>query len=198
MEHARRATALLLATGLGLGLAGCGGSDPVTKAPESKSPSSSTPTPTESSTPTPTPTPTRRPLSRFENEPVVKVTRKWAAGVATSINANDRTMRAAAPFSTGDASRFASYVEEEFGLVYPGPTPFTPVKVQARGSAATVDICLWTAGWGQKRQTKLPVEKREIQPVSVNLKRVAGAWKVDGLIARQGNCSAVPVKGIPR
>lgn len=194
MTQARRAAAVLLSTGLGLGVVGCGQSEAKTEAPATRSPSSATPS--ESGTPTPTPTPTQRPLSRYESTPQVKVIRAWAAGFGKSVNANDRSMKALAPSVTGDPARFAGYVDEEFGLYYPGPLPLTPVSVKVTGATASVPTCVWSGGWGQKRATKLPATRKAIIPVKVYLQRAGGAWKVQRAEEGRNDCSSVPVKGV--
>jgi hypothetical protein len=197
MSPTRRAAALLLATGLGLGVAGCGGADPTTKGPVSKSPSSSTPTPTEASS-TPAPTPTQRPLSRFENTPEVKVMRKWAVAYGKAVNAGDRSLRAVAPYSTAAGMKvFPKVGAEDFGTYFPGPQPFTPVRIRVAGGTSVVTSCLWSDGWGQDPRTKLPARKRDIIPADLVFKKEAGHWKLDTLNEGRNDCSQVPVKGIP-
>ena len=193
MTRRRSTAALLLATGLGLAVAACGSAEPTTE-PETRSATSATPS--ESPSATPSAKPTKRPLSRFEGRPSVKVARQWAAGVGKAINANDRSMRATAPYSTGDASRFVSYFQNEFGLHYPGPLPFTPVGVRVNGATATVPACVWGGGWGLKPSTNLPVEDRKIHPVEMVLKKAGASWKLDLVQGRNGSCSNVPVKGV--
>ncbi len=197
MTRVRRTAAALLATGLGLGLAGCGGSGSTTAAP-TKAATSGSPSPSESGSEsaTPSPSPTQRPLSRFEGTPQVKVLRSWAAGFGKSVNDNDRSMRPLASSVTGDPARFASYVEKEFGLYYPGPLPLTPTAVKVNGRSATVPACVWSGGWGQKRASKLPATKRAIIPINVYLQKSGGAWKVDRAEDGSTSCSSVPVKGV--
>lgn len=126
----------------------------------------------------------------------MKVVRSWLAGIGRSINARDRSMAATAPYATGDPARFESYVHDEFGLFYPGPLPFTPVAVRVKGASAAVPGCLQQAGWGQKRATKLPAEKRAIQAVTVRLVKAGSRWRVDRAETRSGSCSGVSVKGV--
>jgi hypothetical protein len=195
MSPSRRATALLLATGLGLGLAGCGSADPATKGPVSESPSSSTPSPTEASS---TPTPTQRPLSRYEDKAPVKVMRSWAVAYGKAINADDRSLGALAPYSTRAGLKlFPRLGAEDFGTYFPGPQPFTPLRVKVSGGTAVVSSCLWSDGWGQDRRTKLPARKRNIVPADLVFKKQAGRWKLDTVNAGRNSCSQVPVKGIP-
>jgi hypothetical protein len=197
MRHARHATALLLVTGLGLGVAGCGGSDAAAKDPVSESPSSSTPSATESST-APSPTPTAKPLSRFEGQPQVKVMRKWAVAYGKAINANDHSFRGVARFSTSSAMKdLPTQSAEDAGTYFPGPQPFTPVRVRVAGGTAVVSSCLWSDGWGLNPKTKLPARKRNIIPADLVFKKQAGLWKLDAVNAGKTNCSQVPVKGIP-
>lgn len=197
MSHARRTTALLLATGFGLAVAGCGGSAPKAEDPPSASPTSSTPTPTASAT-TPSPTPTVRPLSRFEGKPPVKALRTWAKAYGRAVNDKNRSLSTLVPLSTADGmKRFPRNASDDFGTYFPGPLPFTPVRVRVAGSTSVVTSCLWVQGWGQDPGTKLPVKKRAIGPADLVLKKVAGRWKVDQLLTGSNDCSQVSVKGIP-
>ncbi len=175
-------------------LAGCGQSESKAEKPASAPSTSPSPSPSESESATPTPT--QRPLSRYEDMPQVKVVRAWAAGFGKSVNANDRSMKALAPSVTGDPARFAGYVQEEFGLYYPGPLPLTPVAVKVTGAKATVPACVWSGGWGQKRATHLPATRKSIIPINVYLQKAGGAWKVKRAEDGSNDCSSVPVKGV--
>lgn len=163
----------------------------------SKSPSSNTPSPTEAST-TPSPSPTVRPLSRFEGRPPVKVARKWAAAIGRDINDKDRSYRRTAPLSTKKAQGYlGDFGNEDIGLHYVGPVPFTPTNVRAAGDTAKITTCLWDKGWGHDPKTNLPRDRRRITALDFVMKKVGGAWKFDDLVTGGANCSNVPVKGLP-
>ncbi|MGL5825196.1 MAG: hypothetical protein ACRCYU_10340 [Nocardioides sp.] len=87
-------------------------------------------------------------------------------------------------------------IKDEIGLYYPGPIPFTPVRVLVDGRQATVRTCLWAGGWGLKRSTKLPAEKRRIKSLDFVLMRQAGKWRVNDLLVSSTDCDSVPVKGL--
>lgn len=203
VRRVRRSAAPLLQVGPGaltglalcLVLTGCGGSDPQVVAPQSDPPS---PTPS-SATPTTAPTaaPTQEPLSPFESRRPVQAARKFLAANGRAINARDPSMKELAPFVVpGVLGRFYGYAKADFGRYYPGPLPFTPVAVRVSGSSASLPGCLWTAGWAQKRSTRLPDEKRAVTPVNVSLRKLGASWKVADVRVRQGSCKGVAVKGV--
>lgn len=198
MTQVRRVTALLLAPGLSLGLAGCG-STPKTQAPTSTTTSSSpsdSPSPTESASPSPSPS--KPPISPYERNPAVKAARVMAARLGHAVNHGDRTMAGLGNAVTPHGrQRLASYNAQEIGHFFPGPQPFTPVRVQATGATATVAACWFSYGWSQDKQTKLPAHGRQIDPANIFLKRVAGRWQVDDVLVGTADCKNVPVKGYP-
>ena len=177
-----------------LGASACGG-DPESVDP---APQSESPRPTASVTPTPTITPSAAPLSRFENEPTVKVARLFAAAAGKSINDDEPTLQAAFPFLTMHGREvLPGQAAEDMKLYYPGPLPFTPTSVDVQGpESAIVRVCLWVSGWGQSPATKLPAEKRRVEPGKFIMKKQSGSWRVHDLQDDGGNCSNVPVKGV--
>lgn len=176
--------------------AACGGEQPgTTQQPVGATSTSATPSPTPVETPSPTPT--TRPLSRFEDEPPVIAARKWAAAMARGVNARDRSFKAAAPFMTkAGRERFSSYAQEDFGLRYPGPMPFTPTAVTVNGRSAEVSVCWWAYGFALDPKTKRPADKRKIEPATLFMKKEVGRWKLDDQLLAQGNCGNVTVKGL--
>jgi hypothetical protein len=187
--------------GLGLtAVAGCAdAADPAT-APSSTSSTTTPSTTTSTSTTTaapPTTAATTTPLSRFEGKASVVALRAWAVAAARSITAGDAAMKAVVPHATANGlsdTRYAS--ADDMGLLYPGPLPFTPVKVTESGSAATVLACLQSGGWGQDPKTKLPKSKRAVIAADFTLKKVAGRWKVNSFVGSTRSCSKVTVKGV--
>jgi hypothetical protein len=194
---AERSAALVAV--VGLLLTACGGSDetaadrPV-EASSTPSPSASSEAPT--STPEPEPERTAKPLSRFEDEPPVKVARKWAAAFATAVNDRDRGLGALAPLTTTEGlERMVGYGAEDAGLFYPGPLPFTPVGVQVDGTAAQVPMCLWAEGFALDRTTDQPAKPRLVAGGALTMVKQGGSWKVDDLVEDNVDCSSINVKG---
>lgn len=192
---ARKLTATLTGALLVLGLAACGGDDPAATdqpAQTSSSPTSSAPSPSQ----TPTPSPSLRPLSRFEDEPTVKVARKWAIGAARATTANDKTVQAIRPFVTGAGlKRMQGYLSEDMGRLYPGPIPFTPVGVRDQGGSAVVPTCMWVGGFTLDPKTKQPDKAPRIIAMDFQLVRQAGAWRIDDMLYGSHDCKKSVVKG---
>lgn len=193
--------AVLAAALVALPLAACGGEEGPVDAPDGGPAASGRPTPSESATPTPTPTPsateTARPLSRFEDEATVRAMRRWAAALAEDLTVDDRSFGRSGRFLTpAGQENFVRYYDEEFGLEYPGPLPFTPVRVNTTGDRADVVACIWTAGWGVDPRTGQTVEAREITGVRTFLIRQARAWKLDSGQTAPINCDDVRVRGV--
>lgn len=185
------ASALLAVT------AACGGEAESAPEPAGASSGPSSPSSTPTVTETPTPTPTERPLSRFEDESQVVVARKWADAMARSINAKDRSFKAAAPFMTkAGRERISGYAVQDFGLRYPGPAPFTPTDVEVTGKRAEISVCWWALGFALDPKTKRPADKRKIESATLFLKKEGARWKLDDQLTAQGDCSRVPVKGV--
>lgn len=156
---------------------------------------SATPTPTE--TQTPSPTPTTRPLSRFEDEPPVIAARKWGAAVSRALNKRQADLADAKRYMTrAGQERFPEYASVDMGLYFPGPQPFTPTAVTVHGRQATIELCWWSYGFAQDRESRLPTQKRGIEPGRLTLKKQKGRWLVDDLVMQDGDCSRVPVKGV--
>jgi hypothetical protein len=106
-------------------------------------------------------------------------------------------MKAVATVSTpAGVQASKGMASEDLGLVYPGPLPFTPVKVVESKGVATVQVCLQSRGWGLNPKTKLPAESREIVPADFTLKRTGAGWKFDSVAGSRRDCSGVKVKGI--
>lgn len=195
----RTAVAALVGAGL-MTVSACGGGDsaagqqPVgatTSAAVSEEPS-----PSESPTPSESATPEAPPLSRFEDRGPVRAARAWSAAMGRAINARQRGLGKAIPYMTAAGQqRISGYAAEDYGRYYPGPNPFTPVGVRVHGKRAQIPMCWQAQGWAQDRRTKMPATRREIHPALMLLRKEGGRWKVDDVVARDGDCSQVPVKG---
>lgn len=200
MRHGRRAAGVVLVTALGASLAGCGGSDePTSTGPTSAAPSAS---PSESATPSPSasPTATTPALSRFEDQPAVQAARAWAAAVGRDVNNGDHGFATAKPL-TVPASRklIDTYAGEDITkkLQYPGPLPFTPVRVREAGNTVTIVSCLWSSGWGLDPATQKPKDKRVILGADFVMQKSGTAWLLKRNDVNGIDCSKVNVKGVP-
>jgi hypothetical protein len=177
-------------------LAACGGDEPAAE----DQPTQVSSTPVESSptttSPTPTPSPTLRPLSRFEDTPQVKVARRWAAAVARSATERDDSLRRIKPFVTPTGlKKMQGYFQEDQGLKFSGPVPFTPTAVRARTGAAEVPMCMWTQGFAFDPATNRPKDARRIDAGTFLMVKQAGKWKINDMVYADHSCSKVPVKG---
>jgi hypothetical protein len=199
MMHGRRTAALVLTLGISLGATACGGDATVTPTKSGSATPTTSVSPTPTPTPTPTPSPSAKPLSKFEDEAPVKVARQWAAALATDVNNKDKSYPASGAVSTKKAQGYmGDFGNEDIGLVYPGPLPFTPTRVTTAGGTATVTGCFWVQGWAQDPTTKLPARKRKISRLNIVLKKLGGTWKFDDFVFNtSGDCSSTPVKGLP-
>jgi hypothetical protein len=174
----------------------CGSDD----ADASDKPSTSvTSSATPSATPTPTETPTTEPLSPFEDQAPVKAARAWDVAMAQSVNAHDRTLAAVAPLATARGLALSKKLAEEdiaANVRRPGPQPWTPVNVQVKGRVARLNTCYMTYGWAVARKTGKPVEKRKVEPILLEMRRVAGQWKFEYGQQGTGDCSGVRIQEV--
>lgn len=177
-------------------LASCGsGGD--TAADEPRGATTSTTSSPSPSTRAATPTPSADPLSRFEGDPAVKAARAWAAAAARSITAGQADLAQAEPYMTAHGQRvIPPLAKDEIGLKYPGPVPFTPTGVDRTGSAATLDVCFWSAGFGLDKKTGQPAHGRRVIPMQMDMVRQGGSWKINAFYSSEASCSKVPVKGV--
>lgn len=179
MKQALRAA--VFASGVGvLALTGCSSSTnaasssaaPTTTSTSSSSSPSST---TTSSTPTPSSTTTLPPLSPYEKEPQVIAVRKFATEYAKAVNAQKPTY---APFvaTMVPGTNFSGILGTDLTkkLYYPGPLPFTPVRVQGN----YVYACVWAEGFATDRKTGQAPESRSIYKTRFELKKVNSDYRV--------------------
>lgn len=181
---------------LGTACSGSSGGSPS----ESPTAPSSTPPPTTSAAPTttapstPTPSPTAAPLSKFENDPGVKALRAFAAQAArtlTSGHAIDAKLNALV--TPAFAKVLPGIVETEVGKIYPGPNPFTPVKItSATPTQRNVNVCWVAAGWSLDPKTHKVAEKYQVVPVAVTTTKSGNQWRVAKFA--DGNFSCLGVK----
>ncbi len=193
----------VLAIALTMGLPGCA-DDQAGRAggPAPSAPGSAEQSPVESSSDTPDPSPsaspTTRPLSRFEGRPPVKATRAFAAGIGRAVNKGDDQLRGMSRLLTANGQAvLPEGAAEDAGLYYPGPLPFTPLRVKTDGPRSTVVACVMGDGWAQDRASKLPARALNVIPIEFRLVKVDGRWKIDDAVPTGQDCRSVNVKGVP-
>lgn len=189
-----RTSGVLVAVLLALSpvLVACGGDEE----PEAE------PTPSESTTSatsSPSPTKTEEPLSEFEDEAPVKAVRKWATAVGQAVNERQRTMESVGAWATPsgvDVSRRVYASDLDAGYEWPGPQPFTPVRVSTDGGSATMVGCFLSSGWSRDPKSGKRVAKREVDAFRFELARRGKRWKVSDISNAPADCSGVEVKGV--
>jgi hypothetical protein len=175
-------------------LVACGGNGE----PEAE-PSPTEETTSASPTSSPSPTKTGQPLSEFEDRAPVKAARKWAALLGRGVNKGDDSMRTVAPWATPsgvDVSARFPAEDLENGNRWPGPQPFTPVRVSSKSGKARVVTCLQTKGWSVDPKTDEKVRARKIEPAVIELVRAGKRWKVAALYSGSADCQGVKVRGV--
>ena len=199
----RRVAAAALMCCLATSVAACSSSGAAAKPPSSTPPptsssaSSSSAPPTTSVPPTP-PTSSAPPLSPFETDPAVHAMRVWAVQYARTINtghydspALDRLMTATVK------NNMKATAGSDLGLYYPGPLPFTPIRVTVVSpTVRAVRICAVGSGFAQKRSTHKPAAKRTVVPVDIAATESGGRWIVSKMYAGTFSCSGVTVREV--
>lgn len=180
-------------------LVGCGTSD---SGGEEAAPigadSSKAAQPTESASPKASPSPSERPLSRFEDDPAVQALRDFAAAIGKSVNDGDPKLTAANPWMTkAGRARFRKIVDTK-NAYYPGPLPFTPVRVTGTSDRRQViRACFQTDGWAQNRKTRIPLEKVTYESADFVVVKQRGRLRFKEAYEANIDCSEVKVVGIP-
>jgi len=180
-------------------LAACGGDgeSPTTSSSTSSSSSttsstSTTATPSTTTTTTAAPTKASPPLSRFENDARVKAARKWVYEFGKAVNANDKSYEPwLATMSDKAVKNRGNYIDEDLGLSYPGPAPFTPVKVKK----SSVDVCIQLQGWALNPKTKQPARPRQVSATTIELVQSKNGWIVDSMYLAKFSCAKTKVVG---
>jgi len=178
-----------------LAAAACGSDDTSAEpAPESGSPT----TASSSATPTPTPseTPTTRPVSPYENDPMVKVLRTWAEIIGKGVPRRD--VSKLVTVSEGEAlSAVTDAVREDFGTEWLGPLPLTPVQVKRAGSAGRVVFCMQTKGWALDAETHAPIDsQRKVVAAESTFTKKNGRWVMTTWYSADVDCSSIRVMGV--
>jgi hypothetical protein len=185
-------TAALLAGCSSSGPAGTSSSVPAPVTTSAPSTPASAPASTSAS-PSPSSSP---PLSRFEADPGVQVLRAWARTAARTINDGHYTSAALRALLTpAVAAEMKQTLGTEVGLYYPGPAPFTPVRVSVTSpSARKIDVCLVSDGFSQNKTTHKPAKRLRVVPVTTRETLTGGHWRISELLLTTAfSCSGVKV-----
>jgi hypothetical protein len=173
---------------------GTGGSSPPGPLPAT---TDSTDTSTSSSSTTTAPAPTTSaPLSHFEGDPGVAALREWAAVAAHTVNTGHYTSPQLRKLMTPlVAEEMKQTFGTDVGLHYPGPVPFTPVRVGVTSTTSRqIDVCLVSTGFAHKPQSTKPAKPLKIIPVRSAETQTGGRWLLSTLLSTTAfSCSGVHV-----
>jgi hypothetical protein len=194
--HARLAGALGCAL---VALAGCtsSGADTAASTPPGPLPATSTPT-TDATTPTPS-TPassSSAPLSHFEADPGVQALREWADVAAQTINSGHYISDRLRQLMTATvAKEMKRTMGTDVGLHYPGPIPFTPVRVGVTSTTSRqIDACFVSSGFARKPRSEKPAKPLKIIAVRTEETQTSGRWLLAGLVSTNSfSCAGVQV-----
>ena len=122
--------------------------------------------------------------------------RRWAVILGKGVQRGN--LGALAEVMSGQAlSATRSIFQIDLGNEWPGPQPFTPVRVHTTGATATVDFCWQIKGWSLDPKTHAPISaRREIAPAQFVLKKTHGVWTITTAQGGSFDCSSVRVKGV--
>jgi hypothetical protein len=192
----RRVAGIAVATGLVTGLvAGCTSSatPKASPLPGSTTAPSSTPVSTSAS-PSPSPTP----LSPYEADPAVQALRAWAAQAARTVNSGKYDDAALDALMTPQLAKTMKHVlGTEVGHRYPGPIPFTPVRVTVvNASNRDVRLCVVSDGFSINPKTGKPFAKFHVAPIDAGAVSSGGKWLVAKFDVGSFSCSGVRVKEV--
>jgi hypothetical protein len=157
-------------------------------APSAPVPTSSPPAPT-------TATASGAPLSPFEADPAVKALRAWAAEAAKTINTGHYDSAALNALMVPSLAKKMKFLAGgEVGFYYPGPVPFTPVRITVRSSRERdVAICFLGSGYSQNPKTHEPAQKRVVLPTLAGATLVRGKWLVSKFGQSSFSCAGVRI-----
>jgi hypothetical protein len=194
VKYAKRGCFALLAV---LFAAGCSSSGSSAKSTPPSVPTSTPVNTPPTSTPAPTPT-TTAPLSPFEADPAVKALRAWAAQAGRTVNAghyDDAALNAlmTPTLAKGMKAAFGG----EVGHRYPGPLPFTPVRVVvASPTERDVRVCVVVGGYSLNPKTGKPFSKYRVLAIESGAQDVGGRWRVSKFASGSFSCSGVKIKEV--
>jgi len=170
-----------------------GGSTPPGPLPISSN--STTDDATTSSTPPPSPS-TSAALSHYEGDPGVAALRKWAQTAARTVNSGHYISAQLRQLMTPSvAKEMKRTMGTDVGLHYPGPIPFTPVRVGVTSTTSRqIDACFVSTGFAQKPRSDKPAKPLKIIAVRTEETMTSGKWLLSGLFSTDSfSCSGVPV-----
>ena len=166
-----------------------------TGAPTTAAPTSAAvPTTTAAATTKPSSKPTKA-LSPFEADPGVHAMRLWAAQVARTINSGHEVDAALTALMSPQLAAEISKVDSgEQGHLYPGPLPFTPVKVVVVSSTARyLPICIVSDGFSVNPKTHKPYGTRKVLPITGRALIYQGRWVVSAFDPATFSCKGVKI-----
>ena len=180
-------------------LSGCtsSGGDSGGSRPPRPQPATSTSSSASSSSASPTPSPSSSaPLSRFEGDPGVAALRNWAEVAARTVNSGHYISSSLRRLMTSTvAKEMKQTMGTDVGLHYPGPIPFTPIRVGVPSTTSRrIDACFVSTGFAQKPHTNEPAKKLKVIPVRTTETLTRGRWLLSALLSTGSfSCSGVDV-----
>jgi hypothetical protein len=159
-------------------------------------PTSVAPTTTSPSTPAAsTSTSAAPPLSKFESDPGVQALRAFAAQAARTLSSGHITdPKLDALMTPAFGKLLKSVAGSEVGRIYPGPNPFTPMKVtHITPNRREVDVCWVAAGWSLDPKTHKVAEKYRVAPIAAATTRSGQRWLVSQFQQAGFSCKGVKI-----
>ncbi|WGW12629.1 hypothetical protein LWF01_02345 [Saxibacter everestensis] len=137
-------------------------------------------------------------LSEFEDDPAVQGMRGFYSAIAKATNQGDFTLKELQKYSTQRRQELnESTMKDAKGLEFPGPIPFTPIKVRSDSDdQKTILACGWDSGWAKDKKTGKPRDEFRVDGGEVEMLREDGNWKVNKVVGATIDCSTVDVKKV--
>ena len=143
------------------------------------------------------PTPSKSaPLSRFEGDPGVAALRHFAEVSARTINSGRYTSAALRSLMTPTVAKEMKQTNgPDVGLHYPGPIPFTPIRVVVTSTTSRrIDGCWVSTGFAQNPRTNKPAQPLKLIAVRSEETLTHGTWLLSVLLAVHSfSCKGVHV-----
>ncbi|HEU5008657.1 MAG TPA: hypothetical protein VFT67_16915 [Jatrophihabitantaceae bacterium] len=134
-------------------------------------------------------------MSPFEADPAVKALRAWAAQGARAINAGKFNTPGLDALMTATFAKSMTHIfGGEKGHYYPGPVPFTPVRVTVRSaSERDVDLCFVAGGYSQHPKTHKTWSHFKELPSAAAAVLAHGTWLVSKFETGPFSCKGVHI-----